>query len=167
MNSKKISVSQPWLYQTYPYNPQISNITTLIKNTFLKFGILTSQIYVSEYPKLFVFHFTVFGNNQLLTSIINYLNSILTIKYNKNIIFDFKYSPSLYHDDLILSSWLKLKLQQDPNKLRMLIKKIVSKKDISQKKFNNPKTLFNQPRVNWKKRDFINIKSYQYHNNAK
>jgi hypothetical protein len=87
--SKKLAISSSWFFQTYPYNPKLIHIQKLIEGVFLRYGILVSSIYISEYPKTLIIHFKVFVSHscqyKLFCNLIELLESLLTLKYNKNI----------------------------------------------------------------------------------
>jgi hypothetical protein len=129
--SKKIGISQPWFFNTFPYNPTLLKQQIFITAFFNNFGILVSDIYISEYRHLLSYHLTIFLSHtkhySVIKPILNVLKSLLVIKYKKNISFNIKRSPSLYYDDKILGSWLKLNIQKDTMKVRPLIKKLLHK----------------------------------------
>jgi len=131
MTSKKIGISQPWFFNTFPYNPTLLKQQIFITAFFNNFGILVSDIYISEYRHLVAYHLTIFLSHKkhysVIKPILNVLKPLLVIKYKKNICFNIKRSPSLYYDDKILGSWLKLNIQKDTMKVRPLIKKLLHK----------------------------------------
>lgn len=135
--SKKIGISQPWFFNTFPYNPTLLNQQNFITAFFNNFGILVSDIYISEYRHLLAYHLTLFlphkKHYSVIKPILNVLKPLLVIKYKKNICFNIKRSPSLYYDDKILGSWLKLNIQKDTMKVRPLIKKLLHKDKLKNK----------------------------------
>lgn len=138
--SKKIGISQPWFFNTFPYNPTLLKQQTFITAFFNNFGILVSDIYISEYRHLLTYHFTIFlphkKHYSVIKPILKVLKPLLVIKYKKNICFNIKRSPSLYYDDKILGSWLKLNIQKDTMKVRPLIKKLLHKDKLKNKNVN-------------------------------
>ena len=105
---KKRGISEVSLYRTYPYNLNLINLTKYIENSLLNYGIIVSNIYINEYRKIFIIHFTVFipdsRQYKVLSKIIKYIKSLLILKFNKNIYFNIKTVESIYHDNKILSS---------------------------------------------------------------
>lgn len=145
MTSKKIGISQPWIFDTYPYNPALLNQQKDISSLLYDIGILPSQIYISQHTYLSTYHFSVFNtkksSQRTLALALKVLKPLLILKYNKNVAFNVKYPPSLYYDHNHIASWLKLNLQEDPMKSRPLFKTLMNKQKINaqaQKKQSKP-----------------------------
>jgi hypothetical protein len=64
------------------------------------------------------------------------IKSILVLKYNKNINIYYKQCPHLLFNSSILVDYLEQKLKGNSNKVRMILKKLMSKvnTDLSNKK---------------------------------
>ena len=157
--SKKIGISQPWFFNTFPYNPTLLNQQIFITGFLNNYGILASDIYISEHRHLLTYHLTIFLSHKkhysAIKPILKVLKPLLILKYNKNVCFNIRRSPSLYYDDKLLGSWLKVNIQKDTMKVRPLIKKILHKDKLKnkrlsmtcnmhlkKKKMNNAKHLF-------------------------
>lgn len=132
--SKKIGISQSWIFDTYPYNPSLVNQQKDISSLLYDIGILPSDIYISQHTYLNTYHFSVFNtkksSKKALPLALKVLKPLLVLKYNKNVTFNVKYPPSLYYDDKHIASWFKLNLQEDPIKIRPLFKKLMNKHKI-------------------------------------
>jgi hypothetical protein len=103
MTSKKIGVSQPWFFDTYPYNPSLVNQQKDISSLLHDLNILTSEIYISQHTYSSTYHFSVFKHKKFsqksLLLALKVLKPLLILKYKKNVTFNIKYTPSLYYDD--------------------------------------------------------------------
>ncbi len=143
MTSKKIAISQPWIFDTYPYNPALVNQQKDISSLLYDIGILPSDIHISQHTYLSTYHFSVFNtkksSKKALALALKVLKPLLILKYKKNVTFNVKYPPSLYYDDKHIASWLKLNLQEDPMKMRPLFKKLMNKQKLNtQAKLSKP-----------------------------
>jgi hypothetical protein len=135
MTSKKIGISQPWIFDTYPYNPALLNQQKDISSLFYDIGIIPSEIHISQHKYLSTYHLSVFitkksSLNAFLLAL-KVLKPLLVLKYNKNVTFNIKYPPSLYYDHNHIASWLKLNLQEEPIKIRPFFKKLMSKQNLT------------------------------------
>lgn len=178
MNNNKIGISQPWIFNTYPYNPALVNQQNDISSLLYDISVLTSQIYISQYKALDIYHFSIFNskkyNNKTIALALKVLKPLLVIKYNKNVAFNVKYPPSIYYDHYQLASWIKFKLQDNPIKIRPVFKKIMTKQNLIKKFNSTPITLpryiktlasttFPERITNLKKRPLKNKKSFKYY----
>ena len=125
---KKLGISQNWYYYTYKNNYNLIEIEKIVKNTFLNYNIFISNIYMYEYPKLIILKFDLWIYNEnhykLLTNIINYLKSLLVLKYNKNIEFNINFSKDIFNDDQLIGTFVK----KNWRKLRLMVK-LLNKKN--------------------------------------
>lgn len=175
---KNIGISQPWLFNSY--NPSLINQQNDISSLFYDISMLTSQIYISQYKHLYIYHFTIFINQNYNTKNIalalKLLKSLLILKYNKNVIFNVKYPASIYHDHYQIASWLKFNIEENPTKIRPIFKKIMkrpqpnnnlkkSKKIILKPNKTISPNTFSQRINNLKKRTLKNKKSFNYYKN--
>jgi hypothetical protein len=118
-------------------------IRKLIRNIYLKHGILTSEPYINRYPERISIKFFMFCTDasqykiQLL--ILGLLKSILVLKYNKNIDISFKQSPHLLFNSKILTDFLKVKMEQNPSQSRMTLKRLFGQIDSELKKWDGKK----------------------------
>jgi hypothetical protein len=108
---KKFKISEGDKFQTFPENLNLLNINDIVENTFLRFNILISNLFIYEFPKLIVIKLNIFYNikskKRLISPIIKYLKALLILKYNKNIQFNINLCKSIYLDDKILSNYIK------------------------------------------------------------
>lgn len=125
---KKLSISSQAFFKTYPYNGNLIHMQKIIEGIFINYGILTSSIFISEYPKLIIFQFNILlkipNQYNIIGPITRFIKSLFVLKYNKNIRFDITISKNIYCEDKYISSWLKYKLLADPNRVRFLLQKL-------------------------------------------
>lgn len=130
---KKLRISQNSFFYTYKNNFNLITIVDLIKNTFLNYNIYVSNIYVYEYPKSIIIKYNIWIHNKncylFLNNIINFLKSLLVLKYNKNIEFNIKMSKDIFNDDKLITNYLHYEMNSNKQLLKILkdIKKNVSK----------------------------------------
>lgn len=130
---KKLRISQNSFFYTYKNNYNLLRIVYLIKNTFLNYNIYVSNIYVYEYPKSIIIKYNIWIHNKncyiFLNNIINFLKSLLVLKYNKNIEFNIKMSKDIFNDDKLITNYLEYEMNSNKQLLKILkdIKKNVSK----------------------------------------
>jgi hypothetical protein len=119
---KKLNISENWKYYTYKNNYNLNHIDNIIKNTFLNYNILISNIYIYEYPKCIIIKFQLWVYNEnhykFINNIISYLKSLLILKYNKNIELNIKFSKDIFNDDLLIGTFIK----KNNDKIRPLLK---------------------------------------------
>jgi hypothetical protein len=147
MNSKKIAISQPWASRTLNQNLNKDMwIRSCLNGIFLKYNIITSQLFIHTYPKKISLYFLVFipkNKNPnattplLLPKIIKLIKSILTLKFNKNVHISFKVVPTLFHDAHILAKWLKL--EKNPVRLKYALKKLLQQAKLNDSTTNKIK----------------------------
>ena len=130
---KKLRISQNSFFYTYKNNFNLITIVDLIKNTFLNYNIYVSNIYVYEYPKSIIIKYNIWIHNKncyiFLNNIINFLKSLLVLKYNKNIEFNIKISKDIFNDDKLITNYLHYEMNSNKQLLKILkdIKKNVNK----------------------------------------
>lgn len=130
---KKLRISQNSFFYTYKNNYNLIRIVDLIKNTFLNYNIYVSNIYVYEYPKSIIIKYNIWIHNKncyiFLNNIINFLKSLLVLKYNKNIEFNIKISKDIFNDDKLITNYLQYEMSSNKQLLKILkdIKKNVNK----------------------------------------
>ena len=130
---KKLRISQNSFFYTYKNNFNLITIVDLIKNTFLNYNIYVSNIYVYEYPKSIIIKYNIWIHNKncyiFLNNIINFLKSLLVLKYNKNIEFNIKMSKDIFNDDKLITNYLHYEMNSNKQLLKILkdIKKNVNK----------------------------------------
>jgi hypothetical protein len=119
---KKLGVGSSWNYYSYKKNLNLIAIDNIVKNTFLNYNIFISSLYIYEYPKLVLIKFELFVYDEddytFLNSIINYLKSLLVLKYNKNVELDIKFSRDIFNDDCLIGTYIK----KNKDKIRPLLK---------------------------------------------
>lgn len=123
-------------------------IRSCLNGIFLKYNIITSQLFIHTYPKKISLYFLVFipkNKNPhniniillLLPKIIKLIKSILTLKFNKNVHISFKVVPTLFHDAHILAKWLKL--EKNPVRLKYALKKLLQQAKLNDSTTNKIK----------------------------
>jgi len=154
MNSKKIAISQPWISRSMDQNIHKDIwIRKYISGLFLKYNILTSEIYIHEYPNKISIIFLIFvpkfakrslsrnnRNDRLqakqdmapilrIKKLVKLTKSLLILKYNKNIHINLKIVPSIFHDAHICVKWLKE--EKNVHNLKFILKKLKYKFPVS------------------------------------
>lgn len=130
---KKLRISENTYFYTYKNNYNLLTISDIIKNTFINYNIYVSNIFIYEYPKSIIIKYNIWIHNKnsykILNHIINFLKSLLILKYNKNIEFNINISKDIFNDDKLLSNYLKYEMNSNKQLLKILkdIKKNVNK----------------------------------------
>jgi len=127
--NKKIGVSIPWLYKSYPYNASLSNIQKVVEGMFNQHGILVSSIYISEYPKNLTLHFQLYLSQKtqypLIKKVLKVIKHLFVLLYSKNIQFDISIARTIFSEDKLMSSWFKFKVEDNPHRMAFLTKKTI------------------------------------------
>lgn len=139
---KRLGISQGWYSRSGEYTDLESDkfIRKLVRNIYLKHGILTSEAYIHRYPERisikFLMYMTDSSQYKIQSLLMKLIKSILVLKYNKNINIYYKQCPHLLFNSSILVDYLEQKLKGNSNKVRMILKKLMSKvnTDLSNKK---------------------------------
>ena len=130
---KRLGISEGWYSRSGSYTDLESDkfIRKLVRNIYLKHGILTSEAYIHRYPERisikFLMYITDSSQYKIQNLLISLIKSILVLKYNKNVNISYKQCSHLMFNSKILVDYLEKKLKGNPNKVRMVLKNVISK----------------------------------------
>lgn len=94
----------------------------MVRNTFMNFNVYVSQMFIYEYPKCVIIKFNLWvyksEHFKIVKHILDYLRSLLVLRYNKNVEFEVKFSRNIFSDELLLGTFIK----KNSDKMRSLLK---------------------------------------------
>lgn len=101
-------------------------LKTIINGTFLKLGILTSEVYISKNcfgDITLYFYYYILGNNKnKLLPILNIIKSLFNLKYPNNTLkLVCIKAPHKFVDSKLLNDYLFNNVFQEPNKLKRVL----------------------------------------------
>jgi len=144
---KKLGISTSWFLKTYPYNPSLIHMQKIVEGIFTSYGIFVTSIYISEYTNTIVLHFNLYSSHVhkyvLVRNALKLIESLFSLKYNKNIKFDISFCQGIYQNDKLISCWIKSLVDISPFRIRYILKKLfINAKKPSVNVFNRVDEIF-------------------------
>lgn len=116
-------------YKTKKFSIELLHIEDMVKNILKSYNIVSSSVYIYEYPLAYILKLTIFINNKIqyiiLKKCIKLIKSILVLKYNKNIEIDIKVIKNMYEDLDILGEHIKQKTTKNPETMVRVMRKVL------------------------------------------
>lgn len=139
-NLPRIGISFTWPTISY-YNSLLEDrfLTTIIKQIFLKFKILTSEISIKKLSNYYIFVFTYYPLIQPSTNkakgkirikkvegrVFSFIKGILEQSLGKRVYFRVVQAPSFISNAEILASWVQLNLLKKPKMHKSIVFKVL------------------------------------------
>lgn len=125
---KRLGISQIW-YTRSMLEWEDEFIRKILRGIYLEHDIFISEIYINRYPERisikFLMHLTNKNHYSDLIIELRYLiQSLLTLKYGKNVDINFKQCNHLLGNSKILIDWLKTEVGKNPQRSRIVGKNL-------------------------------------------